>query len=220
MKRFCVWLLALCLLPVAAWAEQKSGGYVEGIEYQRITPPVQTNVPPGKVQVVEAFWYGCPHCYHFEPYLQKWLQHKPANVVFERVPAQLNPGWSIGARVYYTEEALGILDKAHDAVFDAIHRDRTLLPDNPQAFAKFFADKFGIDQNKFMEVYNSFAVDVKVAHAKKLVQAYGINGVPSVIVAGKYRTDGSMAGGSFENLLKIVNYLVEKESAAKASSGQ
>jgi thiol:disulfide interchange protein DsbA len=219
MKRICLWLLGLTLVPVLAVAEpgvQRNfvEDYVAGIEYQQVNPPQPTDVPDGKIEVVELFWYGCPHCYHLEPYLNKWLENKPANVVFRRIPAALNPNWVLGAQTYYTEQALGILDKTHDKLFDAIHRDHQRL-NTPEAMAKFF-EKYGVNQEEFMKVFNSFGVRAKLAHARKMVAAYGANSVPTIIINGKYRTDASMAGGAFPDLFKVMDFLIMKESGGGA----
>ncbi len=207
-------LVLLAAAQSAAWAAD--GSIDEGIEYQLVVPPQPTRVPEGKIEVLELFWYGCPHCYAFEPYLQKWLENKPADVAFRRMPAQLNPGWKIHAAAYYVAEELGILDKVHEALFDAMHKEHKRL-DTVDALADFFS-QYGVTRESFMAAYNSFAVRVKMSHSEQQVRRYGVTGVPSVIVAGKYRTSASMAGGSFDSLLKVVDYLVDKERNERSKS--
>jgi len=185
-------------------------GYDEGIEYQRLPVPVPT-IAPDKIEVRELFWYGCPHCYRLEPLLQKWLQHKPANVVFVRTPAIFNPRWAFHAKVYYTAEVLGVVDKLHQAIFDAIHKDKQRL-DTPAAVRALFV-RHGISAKDFDNAFNSFAVDAKVRRAADLTRRYGISGVPSMVVNGKYVTDGPMGNGH-EGMLKIVDYLIARESRA------
>jgi len=221
MKRVFLWLLAIGLVLPMLGASAAGMGFQEGIEYQRITPAVPTSVGPGKVEVVELFWYGCPHCFHFEPDLLKWLKQKPKNVVFRRVPAALNPAWRVHAQAYYTAQVLGVLDKSHEAMFNAIHRQGMLL-NTPDKLADFFT-RFGVKPKEFLGVFNSFAVRAKLAEAQGLVRRYGADSVPTIVVDGKYRTNASMAGGSYQRMLQVVDYLIAKETAAKkqeAASGQ
>lgn len=189
------------------------GSIDEGIDYQRIVPAQPTRVPDGKIEVVEVFWYGCPHCYDFEPHLNKWLADKPIDVAFRRIPGQLNPGWKVHAAAYYVAEELGVLDKIHSPLFDAMHENPRKY-DTADALMEFF-EQHGVTRDSFLAAYNSFAVRAKMRHAEQQVRRYGVTGVPSVIVAGKYRTSATMAGGSFESLLKVVNYLVDKERKAR-----
>lgn len=198
------------LLPVLAQTASAED-YFEGFQYQRINPGEQTNVPEGKVEVVEMFWYGCGHCYAFEPHLHEWLQRKPANVEFVRIPAIFNSkAWRLHAQAYYTAEVLGLTDKIHGPLLDAIHKDKRQL-NSEQSLAEFFAG-YGVDKKKFSDTMGSFAVQVKVNRAERLTQRYGLTGVPTLIVAGKYRTEGSLAG-SYQGMLNVVEHLVAKEAA-------
>ncbi len=216
MKKNLVWLVLAMLLPLLPLSVYAADTFEEGTQYAQINPPEPTSVVPGKVEVVEMFWYGCPHCYHLEPYVQQWLAHKPANVEFVRVPAIFgNKQWRLHAQAYYTAEILGVGDKIHTPLFDAIHKEKRQL-NTEDALADFFAEH-GVDKKQFHDAFNSFSVMVKVNHAADLTQRYGISGVPSVIVDGKYRTDGGMAGGT-ENIFKVVEYLVAKESKAGATT--
>jgi thiol:disulfide interchange protein DsbA len=186
--------------------------YDEGIEYLKINPPVGTE-NPHKVEVVEMFWYGCPHCYHFEPMLLQWLKHKPANVDFIRIPAVFpdRPLWELHARAYYTAELLGVLNKTHEALFDAIHKQHQRLFDE-ESLANFYA-KYGVDKKLFKETMHSFGVQMKVDRAKELSRRYGIDGVPTLVINGKYRTYASITNGE-EGMLKVTDYLIEKETKA------
>ena len=195
-------LLMLFVTPL--WA-----AFDEGIEYKTVSPRVNNQIDEGKTEVVELFWYGCPHCFAFEPVLQKWLAHKPKDVNFVRIPAVFNPTWSLHARAYYTAEVLGVLDKTHEALFDAMHIKHEKMA-NADELASFF-EKYGVKKDTFLETFNSFAVDAKVRRAIDLSKRYGIEGVPSMIVNGKYRTSGSLAGGH-EGMLKVVDYLIKKEA--------
>lgn len=198
-------LLAACLaLPLfsgpAAALEIK-----EGRDYA-VLPQAQATESKGKIEVTEFFWYGCPHCYEFEPTLNSWLKNKPADVVFRRVPADFGR-WTAGAKLYYALEMLGVESKLHQALFDAIHRER-LNFNNPAAVGKWLETK-GVERKRFDEMYNSFAVQSKVARAQQLTRAHGLNGVPAIIVDGRYLTNNVMANG-FEALPGIINALIAK----------
>ncbi|NIP72489.1 MAG: thiol:disulfide interchange protein DsbA/DsbL [Gammaproteobacteria bacterium] len=203
-------LSGLAVLPALAGPDP--GSYAEGIEYKRIRPPQPTQAPEGNVEVVELFWYGCPHCYRFEPHLSKWLERKSEHVTFVRIPAQLNPGWEVHAAAFYTAEVLGVAEKIHRPLFDAIHAARRRL-NTPEALADFAAEQ-GVDRESFLRTFDSFAVRAKLAHARDLVKAYGARSVPTMVVDGKYLTNAEMAGGSYQSLLDVVDYLVQKEAEA------
>ena len=210
MKKLLVSLLMASALLVPALA---SASIDEGIEYQKIEPPQPTVVPDNKIEVVEMFWYGCPHCFHFEPYLRDWLAHKPKDVQFIRVPAVFNnPAWELDAKAFYTAEELGVLDKIHEPLFNAIHVEGKPLSTSDAIKAFFVAH--GVKPKDFDDTFNSFAVYTKVRRAKDLSERYRISGVPSLIVDGKYRTDGPMANGN-EGMLRVLNFLIAKEAAAR-----
>lgn len=187
-----------------------AAGYDEGIEYIKINPAVSTSVDKGQVEVVELFWYMCPHCFHFEPVIQKWLKDKPKNVVFKRVPAIFSPGWRFFAKVYYTNKILGIEEKIHGPLFKALHEDRARLG-NEAAMAKFVEKHAGVKKQKFMGAFNSFSVDAKVRKAEDLSKRYGAQGVPTLVVNGKWRTGGTIAGGH-EGMIKVLDHLIKLES--------
>ena len=184
----------------------------EGIEYKLVSP-AQPTITKNKIEVVELFWYGCPHCFHFEPHLKEWLAKKPENVVFYRVPAIFNPAWALHARAYYTAKSLGLLDDSkhafHDAFFNELHVKKKSLK-NKKALQSFFS-RFNVSVEDFNNTFDSFAVNTKVNRAAALSKRYQLQGVPSIIVNGKYRTDGPMAGGR-KGIIKVMNFLIEKES--------
>lgn len=197
---------------VAAAPAVSADEYAEGVNYAAVVPPVP-GATDGKVKVVELFWYGCPHCFQFDPTLEAWLKSKPANVEFERIPAIFNnPAWELHARAYYTADVMGVLDKVHEALFDAIHVKKQRL-NTKEALHDFFVSR-GIDGGEFDATFDSFAVSGLVRNAAQLTKQYGIDGVPAMAVQGKYRVGGGMAG-SYENMMRIVDHLVAKESAAK-----
>lgn len=197
----------MLLFPASATTE-----YAEGIEYRRISPAVQKLTDKPR-EVVELFWYGCPHCYRFEPGLENWIRNKPDNVGFERVPAVFmhpqsgkpNPKWAFHAKLFYTAELLGVLDKVHGPLFEEIHARGRHIHTADEA-AEFFA-RFGIDNETFQNTLNSFAVDGKVRRAIELTRRYGANGVPTLVIDGRYITDGPMAGGH-DAMLGIVQQLL------------
>jgi len=192
------------LWPLAAGAAD----YKEKIHYQLIQPP-QPTTTKDKVEVVEMFWYGCPHCNALEPYVERWLKRKPGNVEFIRIPAVFRPMWELHARAFYTAEILGVQDKTHSAMFEAIHNQKRTLG-TEQELMEFFA-QHGVSNADFNRVFRSFAVEAKVRRAKDLSQRYGIDGVPALIVNGKYRTGSQLAGGNAE-IFKVVDFLVAKET--------
>ncbi len=196
------WWLGLLLLSGAALAAE------EGFDYQLVTPPVATQ-SPGRVEVVEMFWYGCPHCFHFEPIVNAWLAKQPANVNFVRVPAVFRDSWEPLGRAFYVAETLGILEKMHPILFQAVQVQRRRLESETDLRA-FFAES-GVSSADFDRVYHSFGVDAKIRRARDLSQRYGIDGVPSVIINGKYRSNGTLVGG-LEKLPGIMDKLVAKES--------
>ena len=185
--------------------------FTEGQHYQRINPSVPTAVGTDKVEVVELFWYGCPHCYSFEPYIEQWLAVKSDAAEFVRVPTTLNPSWTAHARTFYALELLGELNRMHAIMFQAIHDQRRRLRDL-RSIAGFVAQQ-GVDKDKFIEAYKSLPVQTKVNRASQLSRAYGLDGVPAVVVNGKYRITASMAGG-YGQMLEVIDYLVDKESSA------
>ncbi len=219
MKRMTAILaLPLCLLAgTAAGAGPAAPPFELQGMYETIEPaqPTQT---PDKVEVVELFWYGCPHCYDFEPYLERWLARKPSHVVFTRVPAVFpnNRLWLLHAQAFYTAQALGVLDRIHGPLFEAYQNAKRPL-DTQEQLAAFFAER-GVPAADFDRAWSSFGVQSKTRQAVALTQRYGIDGVPAVVVNGKYRTSGSLTG-TFENVLKVVDALVEQEQRALSPPG-
>ncbi len=195
----------LCLAAVGVHAAE----YAEGVEYERISPPAPTSVDEGRVEVVEVFWYGCPHCYDFEPYVEQWLTSKPQMAEFIRLPAVLNPSWVTHARAYYALETMGEADRVHKTLFQAMHEQGRRLTD-VDSIARFLAQQ-GVDEEAFRKAYNSLEVQTKLQRAAELQRRYAITGVPSVVVDGQYRTSASQAG-SYEEMLKVIDYLVAKEA--------
>ncbi len=183
----------------------------EPVGYETISPAQATH-DPAKIEVIEFFWYGCPHCYDFEPLLNKWKETLPKNVEFIRQPAAFSETWTKHAKAYYTAEALGVVDKVHADFFDAVQNKKEELETEDQ-LAKFFV-AHGVKEADFHEAYNSFPVDAKLRQAPAMAARYGITGVPAIIINGKYRTNGKMAG-SHEKMIEIMNQLIQQESGKK-----
>jgi thiol:disulfide interchange protein DsbA len=183
------------------------GGFVENTHYVKLAQPAPVSAPAGKIEVIEFFWYGCPHCNAFEPALEAWTKRLPDYVAFRRVPVAFRDVYAVHQQIYYALEALGKLDAMHRKVFYAIHNDRKRM-EKPDEIADLMAAN-GIDRAKFLEAFNSFGVQSKVRQATKLVDAYKIDGVPALGVQGRYFTSGSLAG-SADRSLAVTEFLVER----------
>lgn len=195
-------LFVMFAVATPAFAQQ----WKEGVNYDEIPFPLEVETG-NKIEVREFFWYGCPHCYHLEPTVHQWLKKKPRNAEFVRSPAMLGPTWQLHALVYFTYEAMGIVDKMHQPTFDAIHKQKRSL-NSVQDFADFVTEH-GVDRNKFLRASNSFGVNLKMKHQLQLDREAGVHSVPTFVIDGKYSTDEGKAG-SKENLMKLVDYLVAK----------
>ncbi|MDH3639148.1 MAG: thiol:disulfide interchange protein DsbA/DsbL [Gammaproteobacteria bacterium] len=202
--------LALAAIVMAA-VTARAAEFTPGVHYFTLKEPqaVQTG---SQVEVLELFWYGCPHCYDLEPYLEKWVKTKSENAEYVRLPAVLRRSWALHARAFYTFEALNVLDKLHRDFFDEIHKRKNRIQNTEQL--ESFVVQRGIDKEQFYEAYNSFAVDSKLRNAQLMSARYEANGVPAIVVDGKYRATASSAGG-FQELMQLVNHLVEKAAAER-----
>ncbi|MCA0913069.1 thiol:disulfide interchange protein DsbA/DsbL [Marinobacter nauticus] len=198
-------VLALSLLSVASLVNAQP--WVAGEHYRVLDNPVRTASDNG-VEVAEVFWYGCPHCYNFKPLAEAWEAEAPDYINYVKLPAALGRSWEPHAYAFYALEAMGELDKVHDALFDALAGERRPL-NTPEALADFVAG-YGVNAEKFLENYNSFGVRARVQQAQAKIRGARITGTPTMLVDGKYVVSASMAG-SHENTLKVVEYLAEKE---------
>lgn len=196
----------LSLLGLNAQAENIEAGR----QYEELSKPVPVS-QPGKIEVVELFWYGCPHCYQFEPTLNPWIDKLPGDVNFVRVPAMFGGLWDLHGQLFITLESMGVEKRVHDAVFEAIHKQGKKLK-TPEEMADFLVDQ-GVDRDKFISTFNSFAVKGQMAKAKQLAVSYQISGVPVLIVGGKYRFDIRSSGGPQE-ALQVADFLIQKERSA------
>ena len=203
------WLTGVFLFALIAGPAQAQLAFVEGTDYQAISPPVRTS-DADRIVVTEIFWYGCPHCYRFEPYAENLAASLPDGVVFEQVPSVLNPRWTEHARAYYAFQMMGVLDRVHKAFFDAIHLRRQRLT-SLDTIADFVAAE-GLDAAAFREHYFSFPVETRIRSNMQKEKRYGHRGVPAVVVNGKYLVSASLAGSN-ERMVEIIRFLVARELA-------
>jgi thiol:disulfide interchange protein DsbA len=201
----------LTMLSTLAFAQGEQ--WVEGTHYDVISPAIRT-ADPEKIVVTEFFWYGCGHCYNFEPLLTQWKKSLPDDVVFQGSPAMWNQLMEIHARAFYAAEVLDVLDTMHPVIFQAINVDRNRLA-NEDALADLFA-AHGVEREAFLNAFNSFGVGSQVRQANARARAAQITGTPEMMVNGKYRITTRKAGNQ-GNMLKIANFLIEKERAAMAA---
>ena len=194
---------ALALTHETGWAQKAP--FQEGIEYVTLDKRVPTDVGKGKIEVIEFFWYSCPHCNAFEPRFAEWIRKAPKDIEVKRVPVRFRDDFEPQQRMYYLLEALDKVDALHVKLFHAIHVDRQNLS-SAQALAQW-AEKQGIPAAKFQEVYNAFGVVSKARRATQLQESFKVQGVPALGVAGRFYTDGSLAGG-MERALQVVDHLI------------
>jgi thiol:disulfide interchange protein DsbA len=194
----------------AAWAQ--AALFKPGKDFLPLERPVATDVGPGKVEVIEFFWYSCQHCNAFEPTFAKWIKTAPKDVVVRRIPVSFRDDFAPQQRLYFTLEAMNLLEPLHAKVFAAVHGEK--LPLNTDALILAWAEKQGVDKVKFSETYKSFGVASKLKRAVQLQNEFRVEGVPSFGVAGRYYTDGTLAGG-MARALKVIESLVA-QSRSKA----
>ena len=189
----------------SAPAEKK---FVEGKHFEKLSPSVPTSTPLGKIEVLEFFWYGCPHCFEFEIHVAKWLENKKHYVSFARVPAVFSENWLVHAKAFYAAAELGIIEKSHFALFESLHVKREKLFTETD-ISKFFIG-LGKEESLVQKSLNSFGTANRAQRAQSLTKKVGISGVPSMVIDGKYRSSARLAGG-YDNLLEVVDFLAEKE---------
>lgn len=227
MKKLFAILLFTALLPLSVFAGDAAAPaaekYVAGSHYQVIAVPVRT-ANPDKIEVNEVFWYGCPHCMHFEPLLEPWAKALPADVDFQRTPAIWRPNMEAHSRIYYTAKQLGVLESMHPIIFNAMQVEKQDLETEDQA-AKLFA-AHGVDEAAFRKAYNSFSVQSLTKQGDARVRSYGITGTPQMVINGKYlvaagRKDDSNPASvdvTQSDMIDIANFLIEKERKAMAAT--
>ncbi|MFC6204317.1 thiol:disulfide interchange protein DsbA/DsbL [Psychrobacter urativorans] len=184
----------------------QAADYVAGKDYRVLDNPEK--ISGNAIIVREFFWYGCPHCFTLNPFMEKWAATKAKDVAFFKTPAALNPVWEASARGFYAAQLLGYENKTHDALFNAIHKDNKQIFDQV-SLSKWYASK-GVDQKKFNSLYNSFAVGTKIGRSQAGAKRYQLSGVPAVVIQGKYVVTGESA-----EVPKVVDYLVNKVRTEK-----
>jgi thiol:disulfide interchange protein DsbA len=208
-------LLAPDAKPEVVTAAPREWRFTEGQHYHRLVPTQPTVGGSDKIEIAEVFWYGCPHCYNFEPTINAWARTIPANARFIRIPAVWNPLARLHGRLYYTEEVLARngklanVDDFHAAVFNEFHQKSNRLT-SEDTIQKLF-ERFGVSSDDFLNTWNSFEVNQKLRVAADLVRRYNVTGVPAIVVNGKYRT-GAAEAGSYPKLLEVVDELIERET--------
>jgi thiol:disulfide interchange protein DsbA len=202
MRRFIITALLAVGIGVGQVALAQQGGY------QDINPPVETR-NADQVEVLEFFWFGCPHCFAFEPTINAWAETRPDHVSFVREAPPLNPRWLPHSQAYYASKVLQVEAEFFDPFFNEIHLRKRQL-NHQDSIAKFAEKLLGIDKDLFKKTMNSFEVDMHIRRAMKLAQGAGVRSVPSVIVNGKYLTSGSLAGSN-ERVIEVINKLIVQE---------
>ena len=203
----------IAALPSAG--QLPAGKWVPGTNYKVIAPAQPTDASPGKVEVIEMFWYGCPHCFALDPIIESWRKNKAPYIEFVRVPVMWGEAHRAHARLFYTLQALGKLEQLHAAVFNEIQStgDSLYVQGDEQGTQRVqvqFARTHGVDPTEFLKAYSSFAVQTNLEKADELERRYKIDAVPTFVIDGKYETDVAQAGGQ-ENLVQLINDLSASE---------
>ncbi|ADG14313.1 thiol:disulfide interchange protein DsbA [Paraburkholderia atlantica] len=205
-------ILFLSLGLIAASAHASPTAPVAGKDYTVLASPQPTDVPAGKIEVIEFFWYGCPHCNEFNPFLEAWVKKQAPDVVFRRVPVAFRDDFIPHSKMFHALDALGLANELTPKVFNEIHVNKNYLL-TPEDQTKFLA-KFGVDPKKYMEAYNSFSTQSALQKDKKLLEGFKIDGVPTLAVQGKYLT-GPAATGTLPGTIQVLDYLVSQVRAKK-----
>ena len=217
MKRILQIVVLTALLPLSFASFGQIERYVAGTHYTELPTPVNTR-DASKVEVIEAFWYGCSHCFRFEPLIIAWEHDLGEDVDFARFPANWNGLMKIHAQVYYTAESLDVVDQVHQQVYNAINVQGNRMQSEDQIADLFAAN--GVDREDFAKAFNSFSVRTKVNQAEKRMQDYQIRSTPNMVVNGKYLVTTGESVPTQQEMLNVVDFLIEKERASLASSGE
>ncbi len=215
MKKLLVSLMLIFSMSAVADAPKA------GTDFDAVAQPISTD-NAGKIEVMEVFWYGCPHCYHMEPVLNAWVKKLPADVYFKRVPGLPRVEWAPMAKAFYALEALGLTEKLHSALFDAVHKTKTLNPMDEKAAIDWITAQSGLDHLKVEQAFKSFSMNTNLNRAALIFRNSGATGVPSLIIDGKYITSSTMAGSN-EQALKVADYIIDnirKEKTVNAKKSE
>lgn len=198
-------LLFICLIAISTLA-----GAVDpqlNVNFKPTREKIDTT-DNSKIEVVEMFWYGCIHCFQFEPHINKWKKDLPKDIIFKRIPAVPRKDWLPMARAFYAMESLNVLDGLHEKLFNAIHTDKTLNPTDESAAIKWIATNAKLDTKKVEAAFKSFSMEAKLKKANQMFRSAGATGVPTLIINGSYLTSSTMAGGG-QNAIDITNFIIE-----------
>lgn len=212
MKKLIRTLFFSVSLAIVGAAHASTAAPAAGKEYTVLKTPQTVDVPAGKIEVTEFFWYGCPHCNEFDPYLEAWVKKQGPDIVFKRVPVAFRDDFIPHSKLYHALDALGLAQQLTPVVFNEIHVNKDYLL-TPEDQAKFLATK-GVDPKKFMDAYNSFSTQSELKRDQKLLEDYKIDGVPTLAVQGKYET-GPAATNSLPGTIQVLDYLVAQIRAKK-----
>jgi thiol:disulfide interchange protein DsbA len=201
-------ILLLCSFSILAQTNNTTA-YQEGLHYSELSPAYPTDNNE-QVVVYEFFGYMCPHCSNFQPYMKSWHDKLPENIKLVRVPVVFNPGWDVYAKAFYTAESMGILEQTHQAMFDALHKQRKRM-NSLEEVAQWYADEFEVDKDKFLSTAKSFMIDSKMRQSNNMMRKMDIRSTPTLVVNGKYKLNGKAVGGP-SGLIDLANYLSSIEA--------
>ncbi len=186
-----------------------------GAEFDAVAQPITTDVAT-KIEVMEVFWYGCIHCYQMEAPLNAWVKKLPADVYFKRMPALPRADWAPMAKAFFAMEALGVQEKLHSQLFDAVHKQKVLNPTDEKAAIDWVTKASGMDKLKVEQAFKSFTINTNLNRAAQIFRSSGATGVPSLIIDGKFITSSTMSGGNAE-ALKVADYIIDNVRKEKTT---
>ena len=198
-------LLSILMLLISTTAV--ADGPKPGAEFDAVAQPITTDVAT-KIEVMEVFWYGCIHCYQMEAPLNAWVKKLPADVYFKRMPALPRADWAPMAKAFFAMETLGVQEKLHAQLFEAVHKQKTLNPTDEKAAIDWVIKASGMDKLKVEQAFKSFTINTNLNRAAQIFRSSGATGVPSLIIDGKFITSSTMSGGNAE-ALKVADYIID-----------
>lgn len=211
-KSLAVLMLSLSTAGISALALAEAPKI--GAQFDAVAQPIATD-NAGRIEVMEIFWYGCIHCYQMDAPLTAWVKKLPSDVYFKRMPGLPNPSWAPMAKTFYAMETLGVAEKLHTPLFDAVNKSKTLNPTDEKAAIAWVTQQSGLDKLKVEQAFKSFTINTNLNRAAQIFRASGATGVPSLVIDGKYITSSTMAGGN-EQALKVADYIIGNVRADKA----
>jgi len=208
--------LAILMLTFSTFSF--ADGPAMGAEFDAVAQNISTD-NPAKIEVMEIFWYGCSHCYQMEAPLHAWVKKLPADVYFKRVPGLPNASWAPMAKAFYAMETLGVGEKLHTPLFEAVHKSKTLNPTDEKAAIAWVTSQSGLDKLKVEQAFKSFTMNTNLNRAAQIFKASGATGVPSLVIDGKFITSATMSGGN-EQALKTADYIIANVRSEKAKAAK